>query len=356
MVVASSLGAEMRSWRSRLTVVMFATGVVLGCDDDPMRTGTAAVLSGQPDVAEQSLQKVLKKDPGNGEAARLMAEVQRLRGNFAASEKALDVLWQERGFVSEATNPEDKALRKRIEQQYSDLYVEWVEKIDPREDAELYEAVMRRGLARDPRSTRLNTLMVEFLLAGAERALELMDKKGAAEKYEEVLKFRTLPNVQQDAETRARNLRLELFGDAIRKRVEEEVKPRRLAAEQWSAERQGAAQTVVLELDRGLRPETPGDLEKARAQALPAVQKALAEILSDVAGKPVAVEAVVGKLPVHHTEGEAFKRGSYTIRVMVSTDVAINYLFELEASAQAKGAEPAVVGDDAAVVDEKGTP
>ncbi len=312
-----------------MKMIGIAMLALIACDDDPMRVGTAAVLSGQPEVAEQNLQKVLKKDPNNGEAARLMAEVHRLRGNYQASEQALNALWKSHGFDGEAQAlPSDKALRNRMEQQYNDLYVEWVEKLDPRDDPERYEAVLRRGLAHSERSNRLNTLMVEFLLSRAERALEANQKAEAAALYDEILKFRTLPNVRTEAETKGRNLRLEVFSDEVQARIDKEVRPRREADNRWSTEQNGGLTTIELELDRKLRPENPEDLLAARKLALPLVQEALAAIVSDLTGVKVDVARVIEKPPVHQTDGEVFKRGHYTVRVSVSTDVAIRYVFD----------------------------
>lgn len=320
--------------RRSLVVAAAVAACVLGCDDDPMRNATAAVLSGQADVAEPNLQRVLKRDPQNGEAARLMAEVERLRGNFAASEKALDTLWFDRGFADpSALSPQDKALRKRMEQQYADLYVEWVEKLDAKTDPETFEAVARRGLLRDPRGEKLNAAMVSFLASRAERALEASKKAEAAAAFEELLKFRAPLNVREDAQTRARNLRLELFGDAARARVENEVKPRRLELGTWSQPRNGPMQLVTVEVDPALSADNAQDLALARTTALPAVQLALTQMLADVGGSQVPLEAVANRLPTHHTEDESLKKGEYAIRVVLSTDVAIAYLFDLEQSA-----------------------
>ncbi len=312
-----------------MTMIGIAMLVLIACDDDPMRVGTAAVLSGQAEVAELNLQKVLKKDPTNAEAARLMAEVHRLRGNFQASEHSLNALWKSHDFdVDTPALPSDKALRNRMEQQYNDLYVEWVEKLDFRDDPETYEAVLRRGLARAERSNRLNTLMVEFLLNRAERSLEANKKADAAEFYNEILKFRTLPNVRSEAETKGRNLRLEVFSDQVRARIDKEVRPRREAAGEWANEYDGVT-VVALDLDRKLRPENPEDLLAARKLAQPEVQKAVAAIVTDLTGVPISVADVIKKSPVNQTSDELFKRGTYTIRVGVSTDIATRYAFDL---------------------------
>lgn len=312
-----------------MIMIGIAMLALIACEDDPMRVGTAAVLSGQAEVAEENLQKALKKDPENAEAARLMAEVHRLRGNYLASEQALNALWKSHDFDSDAhERPEDKALRNRMEQQYNDLYVEWVEKLIPSDDPETYEAVLRRGLSRAERSNRLNTLMVEFLLSRAERAMEANQKAEAAKFYGEILKFRTLPNVRSDAQARGRNLRLEVFSDEVRKRIEKDVRPRREKNNQWANE-YDALTTIEIQLDRKLRPENPEDLLAARKLALPKVQQALAEMVTDMTGFQVGLEEVIAKPPVHQTDGEVFKRGLYSIQISVSTDIATRYAFDL---------------------------
>lgn len=296
-----------------------------------MRQGTAAVLSGQADLAEQQLGRVLKKDPENAEAARLMADVHRIRGSFLASEQALDNLWKAHGFddTERELAPAEKALRSRMDEQYNDLYAEWVGKIDPTEDPETYEAVLRRGLARAPRSNRLNTLIVEFLIARAERAIEGNRKEDAAKAYEEVLAFGALPNVRTEAQEKARNLRLELFSDAVDKRLETEVKPRRTVNGQWSTERNGAMDRITMEVDRALRPENPADVVKVRELAREHVAAQIAKLVADLTGVQVDIPSTQ-VLPAHHTQNETFKRGVYSIDVIVAVDVAKKIAFDHE--------------------------
>lgn len=299
------------------------------CDNDPMRQGTAAVIAGQPEIAEQNLKKVLKNDPENAEALRLLADVHRLRGNYRVSEQALDDLWKLKGFSDpgKKLSSEDKALRNRIDQQYNDLYVEWVGQLDPHEDPETYEDVLRRGIARDEKSKRLNELMVDFLTERAERDIEASRKAEAAVAYEEVLKFRALPRTREDAATKSRNLKLELFTAQVAARVEE-LKPRLQATGRWSAEREGPRARVRVELDRKLRPENPDDLQQARAAARPNVVKTLSQLVAEITGVEVPQEIIAASPPANHTENELLRRGQYSIDVIIAVDVAIRYAFE----------------------------
>jgi hypothetical protein len=195
--------------------------------------------------------------------------------------------------------------------------------------------------------------MVEFLLSRAERSLEANKKAEAAVFYTEILKFRTLPNVRSEAETKSRNLRLEVFSDEVRARIDKEVRPRRAAKGQWANEYDGVS-LVALDLDRKLRPENAEDLLVARKLAQPEVQQAVAAIVTDLTGVPVSVADVTKKSPAHQTDGELFKRGSYTIRVGVSTDIAIRYVFDLTEAKSKKTAATDDAPADAAGADAGG--
>lgn len=310
----------MRGWCLFL-VVSLVLGV-LGCKDDPMRQGMAAVLGGNADLAETSFKEVLKQDPKNLEARRMMAEVHRLKGDFHLAEEVLESLMNEQG---EDLSPEAKTFRKRLEQQLTDLYTEWVESLDSSEDPEKFEAITRRGLKHSPRSTRLNTLLVEFYFEQSDRLIEKGDKIGAAEALENVSKYPGLPAQRSDAESRAKNLRLELFTEQVRKTVKER-QAAWTAEGRWVEARKSLLKRVDVVLDRKLNPKTDGDLVEAQKAARPHVIEAIGELVREISG----VEAPINSraLPPHHVQDEAFTRGSYSVSILVGVDDAIRLGFQ----------------------------
>lgn len=333
----------MRGWRGKL-IVWATVALVTGCEEDPMRQGMAAVLSGNAEVAEASFKKVLKADPKNAEARRMMAEVHRLKKDYPLAEEVVRQLLLEHGLDGErALTTEEKSLKKRLDQQLNEIYTEWVETLNPTQDAEKFEEIAKRGVAHNPRSTRINTLLVEFYFDRAERLIEKGDKEGAATALENVSLYPGLPEQRSEAQTRAGNLRLEIFGEAVQGRVEANQSKWQTES-RWVDTRKALQTRVTLAVDRKLNPKVEADLVEAKKLALPQVRTATIALVEELTG--VAIDPTTGVK--HHVADESFVRGEYAVNVMVSVDEAKRLAFEAQKTKKAPADEnpPAVDAPD----------
>jgi len=321
----------MRGW-CLVLIVSLVVGA-LGCKDEPMRQGMAAVLGGNAELAESAFKEVLKKEPKNLEARRMMAEVHRLKGDFHLAEEVIETLMNEQG---EDLGPEAKTFRKRLEQQLTELYTEWVESLDSSDDPAKFEAITLRGLKHSPRSTRLNTLLVEFYFEQSDRLIEKGDKAGAAEALENISKYPGLPAQRTDAEARAKNLRFELFTDHVRQSVKDR-QAKWTADGRWVESRKSLLKRVEIELDRKLNPRNEGDIVEAQKAARPHVMKAIGDLIQELSGVEVPINQ--RSLPPHHVQDEVFARGSYAVSVLVGVDDAIRMGFASQPASQPDDSE-----------------
>src|SRR5690606_26812123 len=198
------------------------------------REGRAALAAKNPDLAETRLNEALQADPNMIEARRLMIDVHLLRDDYPRAEESLLALWNNLGFDRPVTQipPEERSNRQLMADQFNDLYRRWAENISPTEEPEKFEEVVKKGIERNPRSARLNTMLVDFYKEQAEKLLERGEKLKAAEKLEQIPDLLTLPTTRQAAITRAETLRREAFMDAALARFEAEFKPELLASQQ----------------------------------------------------------------------------------------------------------------------------
>lgn len=321
---------------------------VMGCEEDPMMRGRAALLGEKPKVAKEAFDKVLKDDPDNLEARRLMGEVLRLQGDFAQAEKRLLEIWTEQGFGDEGKDlaPEQKSLKGRMSQQLEDVYIEWAESIDPKESPEKFEEIVTKGLERDAKNPRLNTMMVEHLISRGERLVEEGKKLEAAEAFEGVLNYRALPTQAEAAEERADNLRLEVFSNRVREQFAKELKPQLVEAEDWSEERKAVSVSIETEVDRSLKPGSEADVKAARAAARPAVALGLGATIARITGVEIK-QSHMEKLgwPKHALDSEDFRRGRYKVNAYVALDDAIAYGFKAAEMNRENAARPAAEGE-----------
>ncbi len=284
------------------------------------------MLSGNAEVAETSFKKVLKADPKNAEARRMMAEVHRLKKDYPLAEEVVRQLLNEHGLDGErALTTEEKSLKKRLDQQLNEIYTEWVETLNPSQDAEKFEEIAKRGVAHNPRSTRINTLLVEFYFNLAERLIEKGDKEGAAVALESVSLYPGLPAQRSEAQTRAANLRMELFGDALQKRIEAH-QSKWQADSRWVDGRKALQTRITLAVDRKLNPKAEADLVQARKLALPQVKATTTALVEELTGVSIPPTTTVK----HHVDGESFVRGEYAVNVMVSVDDARQLAFDAQ--------------------------
>lgn len=328
----------LRKWTLLATALL--TMSLAGCDEDPMRRGQAALLAENAEAAEESFEKVLASDPNNLEAKRMMAEVYRLKGQHAQAEEQLLSMWTDRGFDDESKEltPEDKSLRGRISQQLRELYVDWAESLDGAEEPELFEEVVAKGLERHSKNARLNSLAVEHFMARGERLVEEGEKLEAAELFERVLEHRAMPQQRDAARDKAKNLRLEVFSEDVKKRFESDVKAGLVEQELWDEENESLRVEVEVDVDRSLRAGNEEDMQRARAQARPAVALALGGAVALLTGVEITGEDMQkAGWPKHKLASEELRRGKYTVLAQVALDEATAYGFEVaEAQRKAK--------------------
>lgn len=306
-------------WFARFAIFCTLLAIfTAGCKDHPkdkLREGRAALAAKNPDLAETRLNEALQADPNMIEARRLMIDVHLLRDDYPRAEESLLALWNNLGFDRPVTQipPEERSNRQLMADQFNDLYRRWAENISPTEEPEKFEEVVKKGIERNPRSARLNTMLVDFYKEQAEKLLERGEKLKAAEKLEQIPDLLTLPTTRQAAITRAETLRREAFMDAALARFEAELKPDLLASQQFDAERNAVLLTLAHPVSRRLLPANPED----RAQALAQTREALTPLIAELAAKignlpPDTDPAAFAELP-YEIRSENFVRGTFTL-------------------------------------------
>ena len=304
--------------------------LALSCKGDPMQAGRAALAMENADQAEAAFKEALSQDPKNQEAQRMMAEVLKLRSDFEGAEKALDAIWDEKGFVNGAAPrpPEDKLLRKLMKEQYGELHILWLQKLDAKQDEAVYQGVIERGILKNPDSAKINRFAVEFYMHRAERLLETKDRVGAMSAYNDVLMFKATPEQRTEAEDRSINLRKELFTEATMREFEAKVKPTLIETNRWDESRKAIRGTVTNEFDQRIDVTNDVEMAAARQTTMVAVQTLLADLVSEGTGAPINAD-IVKKFgtPKHVLEGETVKGKKMMVTVLLPIDEAIDYAF-----------------------------
>jgi hypothetical protein len=293
-----------RSHSARLLTAAVLLGLVafvsMGCEkstQDQLRTAKGAVLNERPDVAEENLEAVLAVEPDNFEARRLMGQVAMLRGNFASAEEQLAKLWKEGGFDDDNAelSSNQRSQKNVMAQVWTDLYLEWSASLDPQEEPDKFEEVVRKGLEYDERSNRLNSRLVDFHESQAKKLVEQGDKLEAADHYEEILDLRTLPARRDKAKERATNLRFEANKEKMLAHFNETAKPKLQSEDRYDEEEDTITFTIeqpISEVEKALAEQQGGRVRlnaknkehagiiqtfAAKRQLGPAIQKLVVE-------------------------------------------------------------------------------
>ncbi len=299
------------------TLVLSMAG---GCKDHPkdkLREGRSALAAKNPDLAEARLNEALQADPTMIEARRLMIDVHLMRSDFPKAEQTLVALWNDLGFERPITQipPEERPNRQLMADQFNDLYRRWAESTQPAQNPEQFEEIVKKGLAHNPRSTRLNSMLVDFYKERAEKLLEHGEKLQAAKTLEQIPELLTLPNTRQAAITRAETLRHEAFNDAILARFENELKPQLIASNQFDTERNAVIIRLSEPVNRRLIPKNPADHAPARKQALETLAPKIAQTTIKIADLPADTPIEeFSELP-YSIVSENFVRGNFTLVV-----------------------------------------
>ncbi|MFU8805796.1 MAG: tetratricopeptide repeat protein [Bradymonadaceae bacterium] len=323
----------------------------MGCQDSPkdkLREGRSAIAAQNPDVAEARLNEALAADPNLIEARRLMADVHILRGDFQKAEETLQTLWTGHGFEKDDAQlqPEQRRHRQLINDQFSALYRGWAEALDSKENPDKFEEVLRKGLERDARSTRLNTLLVDHYSSRAERYIEQGEKVKAAEELEKIAGpgIRTFTERRQEANSRAANLRREAFVEAAKKRFESEIKPELVDAERFDEESGRILITVENEFPRRM-----SDVEQARAQTSPQLAPLIGALVVRIGGLGEDADMKKFTTPEIGIMDEDLTRGQYSLSAAFTLDGAIDTAFTYHETRR----KAALEGDEAPAEAEK---
>ncbi len=302
----------------------------IGCKQDPMQLSRAAIAKEDPDGAEKALKQALAKEPTNLEAKRLMAEVHRLRGDYEQAEKALDEIWDPKGFINGAAprSPEEKLLRKLMKQQYAELYREWLDKLDVKEEPALYRQIIENGLEKNPKSNVLNSKGVDFYMAKAERHLEKGDKRDAAEAFEQVLSFRTLPGQRTMAEDKALALRKDIYVTQVQERFHQHLKPDLVKEDRWNEEKQSVKIKIENIFDDKIDQKNEAEMKVVDSSTKKVIHQGLVATVMELTGVPTN-ESVLKTLgaPKYEAEEMVIKRNIVTVNVWMSINDAIDYSF-----------------------------
>lgn len=248
-----SKGPILRALVAALTIGLLAAASV-GCKkspDDHLRAAKGAVVHENPDEAQPHLEAVLKADPDNFQAKRLMGQVEQLRGNYAKAEEQIKGLWDKQGFGKEGAklSTQQKSQKNNLEQDLTDLYQAWAESIDQQENPDKFEEVVKKGLAIDPKKPVLNTMLVSFYENRAKKLVEQDKKLEAAKAWESILDLRTLPSKRKKAKERATNLRFEVNEKQMQKYFDEKAKAKLEKADRYDAEKDAILFDVQQDVD-----------------------------------------------------------------------------------------------------------
>ncbi len=230
----------LRMLAAALVVGLLATTGV-ACKQTPkdhLREAKGAVLSQKPDEAETHLKAVLKAEPDNFEAKRLMGRVDQLRKNYAKAEEQLKGLWDAQGFGKKDAklSTKQQGEKQRLEDDLTGLYQAWAGSIDQNDSPDKFEEVVKKGLALDPKKPRLNSMLVSFYENRAKKLVEQGKKLEAANTYAKILKLRTLPSKRKNAKERSTNLRYEANKEQMTKYFETKAKAKLAKEDRYDAE------------------------------------------------------------------------------------------------------------------------
>ena len=301
-------------WPSLLVLCLSLASVA--CDKtgkELMREASASIAREDAQAAERSLQEAVKKDPSlKPESDRLMARVHMMRKEYDKAEQALLDLWSEQGLGAEGLDTRQKQQKQLIQELLTELYRVWADSIDGKQSPTKYEEILRKGLERDPKDVRLNTMLVDFYLKHAESLIQEGQKAQAADVFDKIYTLRTSPQRRSESQSRAASLRVEVYEETVLKRFEAELKPKLLEAQRFDEAKGQVRFIIELEVDKRLRPGKEEDEQLALKEASQRLEPALKDFVRQLhafapdmalAGRPEGVEVLDKKL----------EKGKYTL-------------------------------------------
>ena len=328
-----------------LVAILIASLFFWGCDDSPqqrLREAQTALASQQSDLAEERLQQVLAADPNHFEARRLLAQVDVHRGDYAAAEEKLFALWEEYNLGDEtALDAAGRRSRGLTRDQFNNLYVQWLESINPLEEPELFEEIARKGLDREPRNPTLNPALAAFYRERAERFIERGDKLRAAEELDKVNDLRLFADDRRQTQERAHALRREVFLDEARLRFEENLLPELLAADRFDPDQELLLFHVDQPVDRRLDPADEEALRQTRALAMQSLVPMIAQLAVAISGSELDdLDLASLELPSPVVQEENLSRGRYRMTASLPLAEILTTAFALAEHARTSPEAP----------------
>ncbi len=292
---------------------------------DRLNEAGAAIAQEDPDRAEAALKEAVVKDPKlSTEVQRQMIKVHMLRGAFDKAEAELSGLWQELGLDGEGLSVSQKREKGLLVDRSTELYLAWASSIDAAQTPTRYEEVVRKGLARDPKHPRLNTMLVDFYGDYAERLIKEDKKLQAAEVLDKIVPLMTSPQRRNAAQAQAATLRQEAYVAQVRARFEQELKPELVQAERWDDAKGQVLFTIEVEVERKLRPGREEDEAAAQAVALAAFEQEVGALVRKLHALPESV-ALTGRPEGINVLERRLERGKYALKASVPLEDLVSY-------------------------------
>lgn len=320
---------------------------VSGCErsaKEILAEGKSALAAGQPDKAEEALKLALQKDPTLLEAERDLIRVHIARKDFDKAEAAALELGKKQGLDGDpkALSTEKKSQRQFHDELLVGLYKDWADTLDAVKNPQKLEEVARKGLERDPKDVRLNTILVDLYLVSSESLAKDGKKLEAADTYDKIMGLRTMPEQRTKAQQSSRRLREEAFKDAAAARFEAEIKPGLVTAGLFDAEKGLVMVQIQITVDKALKPNKPEDVSKAREQALPQVDAAIKAITLKLGGLPADADTSGTQIKDIQVVTESLERGGvFNLKASAPLKEMVEYSYFLHKRLADKKPAPA---------------
>lgn len=304
-----------------------------GCENSPedeLLEGRQALTEGDAERAEKHLRAAQEADSDLVEARRMMASVKVLREDFEEAEEILDDLWEELKLDRERDlNSDQRRTRQLMNKQYTELYRQWAGSIDRSDEPESFSEVVERGLERNSRDGRLNSMLVDFYRQRADEYIEQNERIRAAEQLERIEDLHIFADTRRQARQEARQLRREAFFEEASTRFESDLRPNLMEGASYDPDSESIELSVEQPLDGRLDPDDDEAVDQARTMAVQTLMPTLSQFavsLGDLEAESVDFYGV--ELPALRIVDEEFRPGHYDMVVVLQRDDLFDMAFE----------------------------
>lgn len=335
-------------WLGILVCALALIGSSVACEKTPreklLQAKTNLARETNSKQTKRLLKEVLDAEPKNLQAKRLLAQVFQMEGKYKRAEDKLEAIWDEHEFGDQDAqlSTDLRSARERVRDDFVDLYKTWAENLDPKKRSDRYIATVEKGIEYDNKDMDLNAMAVDFYWNKGQRLVEAGKKKEAARTFEQIVEMRTRrgDNRREQAKKKARDLRLEFFKDAGRKRFEKVGAATLSETEGLTLSEDGETIRIdlVQDVDRQLKPDKEKHAAKAKQIAfigliekLRRLTLAIADLPDDadlsIIGNEEAKRILLSKLDFDNTN---FQRGQYTIEGTLPLEKAIGMAYDIK--------------------------